>query len=86
MHRIKMKMLGNVLLLFVFKISHQVASYVVKEVAEEVKEEETKEVLKQEADTADPQYWEKLLRHHYEHHQEEEGKKLGKGKRERKKV
>ncbi|XP_014665396.1 PREDICTED: chromodomain-helicase-DNA-binding protein 5-like [Priapulus caudatus] len=67
--------------------SFKVATYVMKGAGEEVTEEEVeKEVLKQESESADPQYWEKLLRHHYEQAQEEEGKKLGKGKRERKKV
>lgn len=34
----------------------------------------------------DPSYWEKLLRHHYEQHQEGEYAKMGKGKRIRKAV
>ena len=34
----------------------------------------------------DPDYWEKLLRHHYEQDQETEAQKLGKGKRVRKQV
>ncbi len=44
------------------------------------------EVLKQEAEHADPAYWEKLLRHHYEQHQEDLARSLGKGKRVRKQV
>ena len=34
----------------------------------------------------DPQYWDKLLRHHWEQQQEVEERKLGKGKRIRKQV
>ena len=44
------------------------------------------EVLKQEAEHADPNYWEKLLRHHYEQQQEDYARTLGKGKRVRKQV
>ena len=44
------------------------------------------EVLKQEAEHADPNYWEKLLRHHYEQQQEDMARSLGKGKRVRKQV
>ena len=44
------------------------------------------EVLKQEAESADPAYWEKLLRHHYEQQQEDMARSLGKGKRVRKQV
>lgn len=44
------------------------------------------EVLKQEAEQADPAYWEKLLRHHYEQQQEDLTRSLGKGKRVRKQV
>ena len=44
------------------------------------------EVLKQEAEHADPAYWEKLLRHHYEQQQEDNARLLGKGKRVRKQV
>lgn len=65
--------------------SFKVASYVTKEQEEEEEEVET-EVLKQEAEQADPAYWEKLLRHHYEQHQEDQSKTLGKGKRVRKQV
>lgn len=49
-------------------------------------EEEEMEVLKQEMESADPNYWEKLLRHHYEQHQEDLARTLGKGKRVRKQV
>lgn len=49
-------------------------------------EEEEREVLKQEAEHADPAYWEKLLRHHYEQQQEDVQRSLGKGKRVRKQV
>lgn len=34
----------------------------------------------------DPDYWEKLLRHHYEQQQEDLARNLGKGKRVRKQV
>ncbi|VDO11755.1 unnamed protein product [Rodentolepis nana] len=44
------------------------------------------EVIKQELDTNDPAYWEKLLRHHFEQAQEDQAKLLGKGKRHRKPV
>jgi len=40
----------------------------------------------QDAEAADPDYWEKLLRHHYEQFQEDEARHLGKGKRIRKQV
>ena len=40
----------------------------------------------QEAEKPDPEYWEKLLRHHYEQQQEDIQSKLGKGKRIRKQV
>lgn len=40
----------------------------------------------QDAEKADPDYWEKLLRHHYEQFQEDEARHLGKGKRIRKQV
>ena len=49
-------------------------------------EEEEREVLKQEVEHADPAYWEKLLRHHYEQQQEDVQRNLGKGKRVRKQV
>ncbi|XP_068699252.1 chromodomain-helicase-DNA-binding protein 4-like isoform X3 [Montipora foliosa] len=60
--------------------SFKVASYVVKQKDDDV------EVLKQDAEAADPDYWEKLLRHHYEQFQEDEARHLGKGKRIRKQV
>lgn len=43
-------------------------------------------MLKQDAESADPAYWEKLLRHHYEQQQEDLARSLGKGKRVRKQV
>ncbi|XP_021364893.1 chromodomain-helicase-DNA-binding protein 5-like isoform X3 [Mizuhopecten yessoensis] len=64
--------------------SFKVATYSMKE-GEEEEEPET-EVLKQEAEHADPAYWEKLLRHHYEQQQEDLARTLGKGKRVRKQV
>lgn len=59
------------------------AAYITKEAEEE--EPET-EILKQEVESADPAYWEKLLRHHYEQQQEDLARTLGKGKRVRKQV
>lgn len=43
-------------------------------------------VIKENDREPDPDYWEKLLRHHYEQDQEMEAQKLGKGKRLRKQV
>uniref|UniRef100_A0A673BGR5 Chromodomain helicase DNA binding protein 4a n=1 Tax=Sphaeramia orbicularis TaxID=375764 RepID=A0A673BGR5_9TELE len=54
-------------------------------VAQYVKEEVEREVIKQE-ESVDPDYWEKLLRHHYEQQQEDLARNLGKGKRTRKPV
>lgn len=51
-----------------------------------LQEEPETEILKQEAEHADPAYWEKLLRHHYEQQQEDLARTLGKGKRVRKQV
>uniref|UniRef100_A0A8B9HHW9 Chromodomain helicase DNA binding protein 3 n=1 Tax=Astyanax mexicanus TaxID=7994 RepID=A0A8B9HHW9_ASTMX len=42
-------------------------------------------IIKQE-ENVDPDYWEKLLRHHYEQQQEDLARNLGKGKRVRKQV
>lgn len=64
--------------------SFKVASYVTKDVEED--ENPETEILKQEVESADPAYWEKLLRHHYEQQQEDIGRTLGKGKRLRKQV
>ncbi|XP_028836078.1 chromodomain-helicase-DNA-binding protein 4 isoform X2 [Denticeps clupeoides] len=64
--------------------SFKVAQYVVKDDDEE-EEEVEREIIKQE-ESVDPDYWEKLLRHHYEQHQEYLGRDLGKGKRPRKPV
>ena len=44
-----------------------------------------REIIKQE-ESVDPDYWEKLLRHHYEQQQEDLARNLGKGKRTRKPV
>uniref|UniRef100_A0A8C2WX18 Chromodomain helicase DNA binding protein 4 n=1 Tax=Cyclopterus lumpus TaxID=8103 RepID=A0A8C2WX18_CYCLU len=63
--------------------SFKVAQYVVKD--EEDEEEVEREVIKQE-ESVDPDYWEKLLRHHYEQQQEDLARNLGKGKRTRKPV
>jgi len=40
----------------------------------------------EECEQPDPDFWEKLLRHHYEQQRELEAAKLGKGKRVRKQV
>lgn len=48
-------------------------------------EEVEREIIKQE-ENVDPDYWEKLLRHHYEQQQEDLARNLGKGKRVRKQV
>ena len=61
--------------------SFKVATYQTRDAGEE-----EVEVLKEEAETTDPAYWEKLLRHHYEQHQEDVQQKMGKGKRIRKQV
>ena len=45
--------------------------------------EEEVEIIKEAEETTDPAYWEKLLRHHYEQHQEDVGKTMGKGKQSR---
>ncbi|MCI4373928.1 hypothetical protein PGIGA_G00000140 [Pangasianodon gigas] len=63
--------------------SFKVAQYVVKD--EEDEEEVDREIIKQE-ESVDPDYWEKLLRHHYEQQQEVLASHLGKGKRPRKPV
>ncbi|KAA0707630.1 Chromodomain-helicase-DNA-binding protein 5 [Triplophysa tibetana] len=63
--------------------SFKVAQYVVREEDEE--EEVQREIIKQE-ENVDPDYWEKLLRHHYEQQQEDLARNLGKGKRIRKQV
>uniref|UniRef100_A0A8C3AER9 Chromodomain helicase DNA binding protein 3 n=1 Tax=Cyclopterus lumpus TaxID=8103 RepID=A0A8C3AER9_CYCLU len=63
--------------------SFKVAQYMVRE--EDKVEEIEREIIKQE-ENVDPDYWEKLLRHHYEQQQEDLTSKLGKGKRNRKPV
>ncbi len=50
-----------------------------------VQEPET-EILKEASEQPDPDFWEKLLRHHYEQQRELEEAKLGKGKRVRRQV
>uniref|UniRef100_A0A673LRK7 Chromodomain-helicase-DNA-binding protein 4-like n=1 Tax=Sinocyclocheilus rhinocerous TaxID=307959 RepID=A0A673LRK7_9TELE len=62
--------------------SFKVAQYVVKD---EEEEDVDREIIKQE-ESVDPDYWEKLLRHHYEQQQEDLARHLGKGKRPRKPV
>jgi len=48
--------------------------------------EPEREVIKEQMDKDDPQYWEKLLKAHYDQHQAEEAQTMGKGKRVRKQV
>lgn len=50
-----------------------------------LQEDVDREIIKQE-ESVDPDYWEKLLRHHYEQQQEDLARHLGKGKRPRKPV
>ena len=51
----------------IFPQSFKVATYATKN-----KEEEPEtEIIKQDVEQADPAYWEKLLRHHYEQQQED---------------
>ncbi|CAH8559549.1 unnamed protein product [Dicrocoelium dendriticum] len=70
-----------------FKVAHYEKKGVMEEEEEESDEEdEHREVIKQELDPADPTYWEKLLRHHFEQSQEDQSRVLGKGKRLRKQV
>lgn len=64
--------------------SFKVATYATKDQDEEEDDVE-REIIKQD-DNSDPSYWVKLLRHHYEQHQEDVSKTLGKGKRNRKQV
>lgn len=63
--------------------SFKVASYATKDNEEDDGVE--REVIKQD-DNSDPAYWVKLLRHHYDQHQEDVARTLGKGKRVRKQV
>ncbi|KAL8198638.1 UNVERIFIED_CONTAM: choline dehydrogenase 5, partial [Gekko kuhli] len=69
--------------------SFKVAQYVVREEDGVERafpmEEVEREIIKQE-ENVDPDYWEKLLRHHYEQQQEDLARNLGKGKRVRKQV
>lgn len=64
--------------------SFKVASYATKD-QEEDDDGVEREIIKQD-DNSDPAYWVKLLRHHYEQHQEDVSRTLGKGKRVRKQV
>lgn len=58
--------------------SFKVASYATKDQDEEEDDVE-REILVKE-DNSDPAYWVRLLRHHYEQHQEDIARSLGKGK------
>uniref|UniRef100_A0AC35TG05 DNA helicase n=1 Tax=Rhabditophanes sp. KR3021 TaxID=114890 RepID=A0AC35TG05_9BILA len=62
----------------------KVANYLTKEVEEE--EEEEREVITNKGQEGNTDYWEKLLRHHFEHDKETELQNLGKGKRVRKQI
>lgn len=64
--------------------SFKVATYATKDQDDEEDDVE-REIIKQD-DNSDPSYWVKLLRHHYEQHQEDVSRTLGKGKRNRKQV
>ncbi|CAI2355389.1 unnamed protein product [Caenorhabditis sp. 36 PRJEB53466] len=68
--------------------SFKVASYTTKEAeGQEEEEEEDMEVIKEgDGKEPDPDYWEKLLKHHYEQDQEIKSQRLGKGKRVRKQI
>ncbi|CAI4226575.1 unnamed protein product [Auanema sp. JU1783] len=68
--------------------SFKVATYNTKEAEdkEEDEEEDDMEIIKDSDREPDPDFWERLLRHHYEHVQETEAERLGKGKRLRKQV
>ncbi|UMM35871.1 hypothetical protein L5515_008295 [Caenorhabditis briggsae] len=68
--------------------SFKVASYQTKEAeGQEEEEEDEIEVMKEgDEKEPDPDYWEKLLKHHYEQDKEIEAQKLGKGKRVRKQI
>lgn len=63
--------------------SFKVASYATKDQDED--DDVEREILVKE-ENSDPAYWVKLLRHHYEQHQEDIARSLGKGKRVRKQV
>uniref|UniRef100_A0A0R3WSQ6 DUF1087 domain-containing protein n=1 Tax=Hydatigena taeniaeformis TaxID=6205 RepID=A0A0R3WSQ6_HYDTA len=70
-----------------FKVAHYEKREIQDGDSEEPEDEDPNvEVIKQELDTNDPAYWEKLLRHHFEQAQEDQAKLLGKGKRHRKPV
>ncbi|THD26034.1 Chromodomain-helicase-DNA-binding protein Mi-2 [Fasciola hepatica] len=70
-----------------FKVAHYEKKGVMEEDDDESDDDdENREVIKQELDPADPTYWEKLLRHHFEQAQEDQSRVLGKGKRVRKQV
>nr|CAB3230448.1 chromodomain-helicase-DNA-binding protein 4 [Phallusia mammillata] len=51
-----------------------------------VEPEPEREIIQETMEQPDPNYWERLLRHHYEQQQEEIASTLGKGKRVRKQV
>lgn len=58
--------------------SFKVASYATKDQDDEDDDVEREILVKEE--NSDPAYWVRLLRHHYEQHQEDVARTLGKGK------
>ncbi|CAD5232400.1 unnamed protein product [Bursaphelenchus xylophilus] len=67
--------------------SFKVAQYVTKEKDEkDITEEEVKELIEEKPQAEDPDYWERLLRHHHENEVEQQAAQLGKGKRVRRQV
>lgn len=70
-----------------FKVAQYTTRQADKDEEEEKEEEEPTEPVKESSSQpTDPDYWEKLLRHHYEYDQEQEAQQLGKGKRIRKQI
>uniref|UniRef100_A0A671M0T6 Chromodomain-helicase-DNA-binding protein 4-like n=1 Tax=Sinocyclocheilus anshuiensis TaxID=1608454 RepID=A0A671M0T6_9TELE len=69
---------------FILHIKCQL-QFLSENLSENIPLEVQREIIKQE-ESVDPDYWEKLLRHHYEQQQEDLARNLGKGKRIRKQV
>ena len=64
----------------------KVAKYQLTEEEKAQEKKEAAEWQEQIESNVDQEYWDKLLRHHYEQHVEEESGKMGKGKRVRRQV
>ncbi|KAI6200928.1 hypothetical protein M3Y96_00786800 [Aphelenchoides besseyi] len=64
--------------------SFKVAQYVTREASDS--EDEMEVIQENFVEEQEPDYWEKLLRHHYEQDQETQAQKLGKGRRTRRQV